>query len=154
MADRDVPWTPDEVLDQLARAGTYAAEVGKSLLAWEKAQPKVEMTGGRGARVGTLRFAASTGDGAMLRLLLLYADPAGHPSLEIHVANLLSVPPYDRDEAAGRLLAELRGLGILRLLDDSVQEGIWPGIPLDQLTDGRIERLLAVIDHWIETAHA
>lgn len=32
MANRNVPWTPDEVLDQLARVGTSAADVGQSLL--------------------------------------------------------------------------------------------------------------------------
>lgn len=112
------------------------------------------MTGGWGASGGTLRFAADTGDGSMLRLLLLYADPDGHPSLEIYAKNLLSVPPYDRGEAAGRFLAELRGLGIHRLLDEGLPDGIWPGIPLDQLTDGRIERLLAVINHWIDAVHA
>lgn len=154
MANRDVPWTPAEVLEQLALAGTSAADIGQSVLAWEKRQPLVEMTGGRGVRDGTLRFAADTDGGVMLRLLLLYASPDGHPLLEIYVANLLSVPPYDRSEAAERFLDELRGLDIPRFLDDGIGGGIWPGIPLDQLTNGRVERLLAVIDRWIDDVHA
>jgi hypothetical protein len=131
--------------------GTLAADVGKALLAWEEGQPLVEMTGGSGMRNGTLRFAADTANGAFPRVLLLYADPDdGHPSLEIYVKNLLSVPPYNRKEAAEGLLADLRALGIPRLLDDDIPGATWPGIPLTQLTDGRIERLLAVIDRWID----
>lgn len=148
MSDRKVPWTPDEVLNQLSHTGTFATDVAGSPLAWETRQPLVEMTGGRGLRNGTLRFAADTGDGAFLRVFLLYADPHdGHPSLEIYVKNLLSVSPYDHKEAAQRFSADLRALGIPRVLDDHFPGGTWPGIPLIQLTDGRIDRLLTVARH-------
>jgi hypothetical protein len=87
-------------------------------------------------------------------VLLLYADPdGGHPLLEIHVKNLLCAPPYNRREAAEGLIADLHVLGIPRLLDDDILGGTRPGIPLTQLTDGRIERLLAVIDRWIDNVH-
>jgi hypothetical protein len=52
MSDRKAPWTPEEVLNQLLRTGTFAADVGRTLLAWEKGQPLVEMTGGSGMRNG------------------------------------------------------------------------------------------------------
>jgi hypothetical protein len=155
MNKRKVPWTPDEVLNQLSHTGTFATDVARALLAWEKRQPLVEMTGGRGETNGTLRFAADTGDRAFPRVLLLYADPDdNHPSLEIYVKNLLSIPPYDRKEAAERFLADLRALGIPRLLDDHFLAGTWPGILLSELKDGRIERLLAVIDQWIDGVRA
>jgi hypothetical protein len=146
---------PDEVLHQLSHTGTFAADVARALLAWEKRQPLVEMTGGHGATNGTLRFAADTGDGFFPRVLLLYADPKdGHPSLEIYVKNLLGIAPYDHREAAERFLADLRAVGIPRLLDDHFAGGIWPGIRLSELTDGRIESLLAVIDRWIDDVRA
>jgi hypothetical protein len=155
MSERKGPWTPDEVLNQLSHTGTFAADVASALLAWEERQPLVEMTGGRGATNGTLRFAADTGYGSFPRVLLLYADPKdNHPSLKIYVKNLLSIPPYDHKKAAERFLADLRALGIPRLLDDHFAGGIWPGIRLSELTDGRIERLLAVIDRWIDDVRA
>src|SRR5437764_8931841 len=100
MSGRKVPWTSEEVLEQLAHTGTYATDVARSLLAWEKRQRFIEMTGGTGRSNGTLRMDADTGQGAFPRILLLYAEPlTGHPLLEIHVKNMLSVPPYDRKEA-------------------------------------------------------
>jgi hypothetical protein len=88
-------------------------------------------------------------------VLLLYAEPGDdHPSLEIFIKNLLSIPPYDHKEAADRLLADLRALGIPRLLDAHFPDGAWPGIRLSELTDGRIELLLAVIDRWIDGVRA
>jgi hypothetical protein len=102
-----------------------------------------------------LRFVADTGDGIFPRVLLLYADPYdGHPSLEIYVKDLLSVQPYNRKESADRFLADLRALDIPRLLDGQFPSGSWPGVPLDQLTDRRIERLLTVIDRWIDDVRA
>lgn len=52
MSDRKAPWTPDEVLHQLSQSSTFATDVARSLLAWEKRQPTVEMTGGRGVKTG------------------------------------------------------------------------------------------------------
>lgn len=150
MSDRKVPWTLDEVLEQLAHTGTYATDVARSLLAWEKRQRFVEMTGGAGKSNGTLRMAADTGQDAFPRILLLYAEPlTNHPSLEIHIKNMLSIPPYDCKEAADRLIADLGRLAIPRLQAADVPGGSWPGIPLSELTDGRFERLLTLIDRWI-----
>jgi hypothetical protein len=127
MSEQKVPWTANEVLNQLSRSGAFATDVAEVLLAWEKRQPLIEMTGGRGTKNATLRFAADAGDGTFFRVLLLYADPYdGHPSLEIYVKNLLRVPPYDHKEAADRFLADLRALGIPRLLDDQFPGGAWP----------------------------
>jgi hypothetical protein len=128
--------------------------VAKSLLTWEKDHPFIETTGGYGKTNATLRMAADTGRGAFPRLLL-YADPAdGHPSLEIFVKQMISTSPYDRDEARQRLMADLRGLDIPRLQAEGIRSGIWPGIPLDELTNGRLDRLLSVIDRWIVDVRA
>lgn len=155
MSGREVAWTADEVLEQLARTGKYATDVARSLLAWERRQPFIQMTGGTGTSNGTLRIAADTGQGSSLRILLLYADPVdGHPLLEIHVKNMRSVPPYNHREAADRLVADLGGLGIPRLQAADIPGGTWPSIPLSELTGGRIERLLSLIDRWIDDVRA
>jgi hypothetical protein len=74
-------------------AGPYA-KVARILLAWEKRQPFIKMTGGTGNTHATLRMAADTGQDASPRiLLLLYAEPlTGNSTLEIHVKNMLSIP--------------------------------------------------------------
>ena len=104
----------------------------------------VKMTGGAGKSNGTLRMAADTGQDAFPRILLLYADPlTDHPSLEIYVKSMISIPPYDRKEAAGRLIAELGGLDIPRLQAADIPDRSQPAIPLSELTGGRVERLLS-----------
>jgi hypothetical protein len=54
MSERRVPWTPDEVLNELSQTGTFAADVARALLAWQRRQPAVEMTGGNGKKYATL----------------------------------------------------------------------------------------------------
>jgi len=54
--------------------------------------------------------------------------------------------PYDRGEARDQLTADLRALGIARLDTENILTAIRPNIPLDQLTGGRLERLLTLVD--------
>jgi hypothetical protein len=143
-------WKPQEVRTQLRHTGTYATDVADSLLAWEKTHPSIKRTGGNGPIHATLRWDIETAHG-VLRVLLLYADPIqDKPFLEIYVKHMLSAPRYDRQKVGKRLLADLRGLGIQRLLADDIPDGDWPSIPLSELTDGRLRLLLDVIDRWIE----
>jgi hypothetical protein len=51
-------------------------------------------------------------------------------------------------------MADLRGLRIPRLQAEGIPSGIWPGIPLNELTDGRLDRLLSVLDQWIAGVRA
>jgi hypothetical protein len=86
---------------------------------------------------------------------MLYADPVyGHPLLEIYIKYMISTSPYDRDEVSQRLIADLRGLSIKRLQAEGIPVGIWPGIPLRELTSGRIDRLLSVLDRWVADVRA
>lgn len=59
------------------------------------------------------------------------------------------MPPYDSSAARQHLAAELRTLGILRLDGENILAGVRPNISLDQLTDGRLERLLALVDRAV-----
>jgi hypothetical protein len=45
-------------------------------------------------------------------------------------------------------------LGIPRLDDEPALVGKRPNIPLDQLTDGRIQGLLSLVDRWISDVRA
>ena len=47
-------------------------------------------------------------------------------------------------------MADLRGLGIPRLDAEAALTGDRPNIPLGELTGGRIEALLSVVDRWLE----
>jgi hypothetical protein len=88
-------------------------------------------------------------------VLSLHCSPHGKPAvIELRVKQMCSVPPYDRDPDRARFLTGLRGLGIPRLEVDDAAIGARPGIPLDDLTDGRAERLLRLVDRWIEQTRA
>ena len=48
----------------------------------------------------------------------------------------------------------LRALGIPRLDAEEALIDKRPNIPLNELTNGRVERLLALVDRWIEDVRA
>ncbi|MGH3401788.1 MAG: hypothetical protein ACRDRJ_04600 [Streptosporangiaceae bacterium] len=83
-------------------------------------------------------------------LLSLYGDENdGGPKLEIRLRQIGSMPAYDSGAARKHLAAELRTLGISRLDRENILADVRPNISLDQLTDGRLERLLALIDRAV-----
>lgn len=59
-------------------------------------------------------------------------------------------PPYNRTENQARLITDLQALRIPRLDAEPDLAAKRPNIPLDELGGGRIERLLALIDRWID----
>ena len=65
-------------------------------------------------------------------------------------------PPYDRQQALTRqrLTADLHALGIPRLFREDVLCRKPPEIPLAELTHGRVERLLGLIDRWLGEVRA
>jgi hypothetical protein len=74
--------------------------------------------------------------------------------LEIRVNEMCSTPPYLRADARMRLTADLHALGIPRLDDEQNLVDKRPNIPLNQLTNGRPERLLAIVDNWLRDVQA
>lgn len=70
--------------------------------------------------------------------------------LEIRVKRMCRTPPYDRAETRARLIGDLQSLGIPRLDTEPDLAGKRPNVPLDELDGGRIERLLACTDQWID----
>jgi hypothetical protein len=77
-----------------------------------------------------------------------------HPALEVRVNEMCSTPPYDRRHARKHLIADLHALGIPRLDREDALYRKRPEIPLADLTDGRAEQLLALIDRWIGEVQA
>jgi hypothetical protein len=63
-------------------------------------------------------------------------------------------PPHDRQHYSGRLTGGLHALGIPRLDRERDLSGLRPEIPLSELTAGRLDRLLALIDRWIADVRA
>ncbi len=56
--------------------------------------------------------------------------------------------------ARARLTADLHALGIPRLDDEAILIDKRPNIPLSQLTNGHVERLLDLVNRWIEDVRA
>jgi hypothetical protein len=69
--------------------------------------------------------------------------------LELRIEQICSMPPYDHDEARIQLMDDFRALGIPRLDAEDIPTAIRPNIPLDQLTSGRLERLLTLVDQCL-----
>lgn len=154
---RPTPWTAEEVLQFIAEAGEHAAAVSGAVGDWAAAHPFIQITGGTGRSYPSFTMYVRPGAGTtgMRGVLSIYGSPpGGTPMLEIRVAAMCQVPPYDGAQARARLTADLRALGIPRLDAEHILIDKRPNIPLDQLTGGRIERLLALVDRWITDVHA
>lgn len=63
-------------------------------------------------------------------------------------------PPHDRQHCSGWLTWGLHALDIPRLDRERDLAGLRPEIPLSELTAGRLDRLLALIDRWITDVRA
>jgi hypothetical protein len=149
---RSTHWTVDEVLAAVGQAGEGAAAIARTVSNWA-VLPNFRITGGAGLTYPSFTVRADTGRtvGAGHRgILSLYADShSSGPALEVRVNEMCNTPPYDRQQARERLTADLHALGIPRLDREDVLCHKRPEIPLAELTHGRIERLLALIDRWI-----
>ena len=62
--------------------------------------------------------------------------------------------PHNRQPYRSRLTGGLHALGIARLDREADLSGLRPEIPLSELTAGRLDRLLALIGHWITDVRA
>lgn len=146
---RPARWTSEEVLEQVAWAGGDAEAVARSVIGWAAGHSNVGIKGGRGTRDRSLTMYADSGKGKGV-LSLYAAENDGGPMLELRIGQMCSMPPYDRDEARVQLAADLRALGVPRVDAEDILTAIRPNIPLAQLTSGRLERLLALVDPSIE----
>jgi hypothetical protein len=149
---RPAPWTAAEVLDSITRAGADPA-VAQAVISWATAHPHIQITGGTGLSYPSITMSADSGRARsrFRGVLSLYGSPGGeHPILEIRVKRMCRTPPYNRRQTRERLTIELRALQILRLDAEPDLADKRPNIPLDELTGGRIEKLLALVDRWID----
>lgn len=150
-------WTTEEVMDAVAEAGDEAAAVAAAVRDWALANPHVEIVGGIGVKDRGFTVTADTGPGPSRRrpLLSVYSSPyGGPPMLEIQVRLMRTLPPYDHADEWAALVASIRALGIPRLASESDFTGIRPNIPVDQLTGGRVQRLLALVEQWLDNVRA
>jgi hypothetical protein len=122
--------------------------VARAVVSWADSHP-IRIKGGRGRFDRALTMYADSGRGPGV-LSLFAAENGGGPMLELRIKQIRSMPPYDSDEAHVQLAADLRALGIPRLADHEILAETRPNIPLDQLTGGRLERLLALVARCIE----
>ena len=150
-------WTVDEVLAAVGQSGDSAAPIARAVCDWA-APLNFQITGGTGLTYPSFTVLADTTrtSGAGLRgILSLYADSHGSgPALEVRVNEMCNTPPYDHQQARDRLTADLQALGIPRLDREDVLCHKRPEVPLAELTHGRVERLLAVVDRWIGEVRA
>jgi hypothetical protein len=66
--------------------------------------------------------------------------------LELRIEQICSMPPYDHHEARIQLMDDFHALGIPRLDAEDIPTAVRPNVPLNQLTSGRLERLLALVE--------
>jgi hypothetical protein len=154
VAHRAVPWTVEEVLDAVAHFGTGAAAVARTVSDWAASQPHIKVSGGHGVSYPSFTLSADTGHGRspFVGVLSLYASPnkGERPMVEVRVKQMCQTPPYNGPEQRERLTADLRGLGVPRLDIEQNLTDKRPNIPFEELTDGRLERLLAIVGDWVE----
>lgn len=142
-------WNTDEVLEQVACAGRDAETIARAVVGWASSHPCIQIKGGRGKTDRAFTMHADSGRGKGV-LSLYAAENGGGPMLELRIEQICSMPPYDSNEAHVQLKADLQALGIPRLDVEEILTATRPNIPLDQLTGGRLERLLTLVDRCIE----
>lgn len=150
-------WTADEVLEQIAQAGEDEAAAASVVRSWAERHPYIQLTGGTGVSYPSILMSADSGraQSRYRGVLALYASPQEEPPmLEIRVKRMCRTPPYRRAETRERLLADLKALGIPRLDTEESLMDKRPNIPLSQLTGGRAEHLLSLVDRWIDDIRA
>jgi TIR domain len=154
---RATRWTADDVIAAVASSGDDAAAIARIVTGWA-AGPHLRLTGGTGPSYPSFTVEADSARTAGSRwrgVLALYASPhGGPPALEVRVKRMCRTPPYNRQHNRDRLTAGLHALGIPRLDREMDLSGQRPEIPLSELTAGRLDRLLALIDHWITDVRA
>jgi len=154
---RAARWTADDVIKAVALYGNDAAAIARTVTGWA-AGPYLRLAGGTGSTYPSLTVEADSGrtGGSRWRgVLALYASPhGGPPALEVRVRTMCRTPPHDRQQYRSRLAAGLHTLGISRLDRETDLSGLRPEIPLSELTADRLDRLLALIGHWITDVRA
>jgi hypothetical protein len=156
-ARRAARWTADEVLDRIAQAGEDSGAVAPAVCGWAERHPHIQITGGVGPSYPSVTMSADSGrTRARFRgVLSLYANSSGEsPMLEIRVKRMCRTPPYNRAEMRAPLISDLKDLGIPRLDTEDALADKRPGIPLNELSGGRGERLLALVERWIDDIRA
>jgi hypothetical protein len=152
-ARRSARWTADEVLAWIAETGQNAAAAAAVVRDWAERHPNVHTVGGTGVSYPSIIMSADSGRprSRFRGVLALYASPPGEsPMLEIRVKRMCRTPPYNRAEMRTRLVTDLKSLGIARLETEDALPDKRPNIPLDELSGGRAERLLSIVDRWID----
>jgi hypothetical protein len=137
----------EEVLEQVAWAGEDSKTVAKALMGWAAGHVGIRIRGGRGLIDRALTMYSDSGRGKGV-LSLYAAVNGGGPMLELRMEQIFSMPPDDQ-QARIRLMSDIRALGIPRLDAEDIPTATRPNIPLDQLTSGRLERLLTLVDRCL-----
>jgi hypothetical protein len=154
---RTARWTADDVIKAVASSGDDAAALARTVTGWGTG-PHLRLAGGTGPSYPSFTVEADSArtEGSRWRgVLALYASPhGGPPALEVRVKTMCQTPPYNRPQYRSRLTGGLHALGIPRLDRETNLSGLRPEIPLSELTAGRLDRLLALIGHWITDVRA
>jgi hypothetical protein len=154
---RTARWTAAEVIKAVASSGDDAAAVARTVTGWA-AGPHLRLAGGTGPSYPSFTVEADSARTAGSRwrgVLALSASPhGGPPALEVRIKTMCRTPPCDRQQYRSRLTTGLRALGIPRLDRETDLSSLRPEIPLSELTADRLDRLLALIGHWITDVRA
>jgi len=152
-ARRPARWTADEVLERIGGMDQEAAAAAAVVRDWAERHPHVDIAGGTGVSYPSITMSADSGRSrARFRAVLSLAggSPGESAVLEIRVKRMCRTPPYNRAEMRTQLVTDLKSLGIPRLDTENALPDRRPNIPLDELSGGRAERLLSIVDRWID----
>jgi hypothetical protein len=142
-------------LEFITQAGEDLAAVGSAVCDWATAHPQIRVSGGNGVSYPSVTMYAESVGVRPVGVLSLYGSPnGGPPGLEIRAKAMCQMPPYDSDGTRARFTADLQALGVPRLTAERALTGKRPNIPLSQLTGGRLEGFLSLVDRWIDDVRA
>jgi hypothetical protein len=143
---RAARWTVDDVLEIAAAQGPEVAVVAQAIAAWAQSHPYIEIRGGVGQHDPSFTMHADTGLAPLSSsgVLSLWTKSQDKTFLEVRIRQMVNFRPDARVE----LTAVLRSLDV----PEKAIAKERPGIALADLTEGRVQQLLTVMDQWIENA--
>ncbi|MBV9100104.1 MAG: hypothetical protein JOZ46_01350 [Candidatus Dormibacteraeota bacterium] len=155
-AVRPVRWSPEEVVDNIRKRLPDAVWVAERVVAWAKGIDGMALHGGRGAAYPAFTCVYDTHQEKFREraILMVQGGPDDFAQLELRLRRLRRNPAYRGAEARKHLEALVRATGVPRIVQGYEQRQPRPNIPLAEITEEQLARVLALCDDWCATIRA
>ena len=148
---RRVPWTVEEVCDDIRHRLPGLAWIPERVVAWAKSKEGMILTGGKGLnyRSFTVTYDTHRTKGPRERgIFMVQAGPDSYATLEVRLRRMRTTPPYRTNPGRQEFTELIRGIGSPRLAQALQANESRPNLPLADINEAGLEHLLSLCDQW------